>query len=233
MRGLLCVCMALCLAPCLVAAAQEQHRYREITGDRSTAFDWSMERRSDAIHIVASEPDRRFLTVCDPDGATARWQLDDAEQQIRAERHGERLLLRGTRNGAPYAEDFALDGAPWFQAMSFSLRAWLAGTADSVTFWTLRPDTLEPVKLRAQRLGNRSVETAIGTMEAFHVRVRADGLLAAVWKADYWFRASDRLFVKYQAVNGLPGTPPTTIELLPNPGIAATPPATRFDATAN
>lgn len=209
------LCLVLCLLPGLVTAAQERHRYLEITGGKAIQFDWSAEQYAGGLRIVASEPGKQFLTLCDTDGVTSYWHLSDALHDIQAERNGDRLVLHGSRYGQTYTEEHRLDASPWFQAMSYSLRAWLATDAESIEFWSLRPDTLEPVKLQATRLDNQRIETRAGSMEAIPVRVRAVGLLAALWKADYWFRAADRVFVRYQAVNGLPGTAETIIELLP------------------
>lgn len=229
MRSFTFLYLALCLLSGPVSAAQEQHRYLEITGSHAIQFDWSVERQADGLRILASEPGKQFLTRCDAAGATSHWQLSDEQQDIQAERNGDRLILRGNRNGQAYADEHTLDAAPWFQSMSFSLRAWLAGDTESVEFWTLRPDTLEAVKLSAKRKGIEPVKTRAGTVDAIHVHVRASGMLAPFWKADYWFRADNHLFVKYQAVNGLPGTPETVIELLPETRAARTPPSTRDD----
>ena len=216
MRGL-CLAGLLLLVPGGFAlAAVEQHRYQESTGDQTTQFEWSVEHQAGGIRILASDPGRDFMTVCDSAGATSGWRVQDAERDITAQRSGDRIILRGTRTGRPYAEDITLDGAPWYQAISYSLRAWLAGDAQQAEFWTLRPDTLEAVKLRAERVGMETVDTRAGAVRAVHVRLRANGLLAPFWKADYWFRAEDLVFLKYHAVNGLPGTPPTIIELLPD-----------------
>lgn len=224
MRNLRILCLGLCLIPGLVPAAQEQHRYLETTGSRTVAFDWSVAQDGNGLRIVASEPGNRFLTLCDETGITNLWQLNDGRHDIRAKRSGDRLILRGTRDGQPYSEEHTLDAAPWYQALSYSLRVWLESAADSTEFWTLRPDTLEAVKLSARRIGVEPLQTRAGTVEAVHVQVRARGMLAPFWKADYWFRADNHLFVKYQAVNGLPGSPETVIELLPDVRAAKTPP---------
>lgn len=225
-RVLAAVWLAWWLTPGQSLAGAEHHRYLETTGSRAVAYDWSVERRANELHIIAREPDRQFLTVCDADGATARWRIDDGHLVVEARREGDRLLLRGRRDGQAFAKEYALDAAPWFQAMSFSLRTWLAGDAGRIVFWTLRPDTLEPVKLQATRRSAQRIDTrSDGRVEATHVQVRAHGVLAALWKADYWFRATDGVFLKYRAVNGLPGTAETVIERLPASGTATQKPA--------
>lgn len=214
---------AFCLAGLLLLgpggsalAASEQHRYQESSGGKTTQFEWSVERQAEGIRILASEPGRQFVTLCNSAGETSGWRVNDAERDITARRSGDRIVLSGTRNDRPYAEEITLDAAPWYQAMSYSLRAWLDGNAQRIEFWTLRPDTLEAVKLSAERVGVETVDTRAGQVRAVHVRLRARGLLAPFWKADYWFRADDLVFLKYHAINGLPGTPPTIIELLPD-----------------
>lgn len=154
---------------------------------------------------------------------TTHWRLSDAQYDIQVERRGDKLLLRGRHDGRVINSDMALDASPWFQSLSYSLRVWLADSSDEIAFWTLRPDTFEAVKLHAQRLWPEALTTRAGTRQAIRVRVRAEGLLAPFWKADYWFRADDHVFIKYQAVNGLPGSPETVIELLPEADTARVP----------
>lgn len=221
MRAFSFACLTMLLIPCAAQAAQEQHRYRESTGANTTQFDWTMDR-ADGIRILASEPASRFLTQCNDDGSTVPWQINDTQRNIQARREGDRLLLSGTAAGQTYAEAHDLDAAPWYQALSYSLRVWLASDAERVEFWTLRPDTLDAVKLRARRMGVEPLETRGGPVQAIHVELRANGVLAPFWKADYWFRADNRLFIRYQGVNGLPGTPETVIELLPAANAART-----------
>jgi hypothetical protein len=47
------------------------------------------------------------------------------------------------------------------------------------------------------------------TVTQYEIRVRA-----AFWKAEYWYRPSDGVMLRYKSVRGGPGTPKTIITLL-------------------
>jgi len=46
------------------------------------------------------------------------------------------------------------------------------------------------------------------------VTLSRQGILAAFWQANFWFRESDRIFIRYQGTHGPPGTSETVVLLL-------------------
>ena len=109
-----------------------------------------------------------------------------------------------------------IDGLPWYQTVTFSLRPMvMSKEQDSVSFWTLRPDTLALVKLRAIKETEEQIQVNNSTVKAQRVRVTPDNeLLSFFWQGNYWFRSQDGVFVKFEGINGPPGTPKTVIELV-------------------
>ncbi len=103
---------------------------------------------------------------------------------------------------------------PWFQPLSYSLRCMVARQQQQASFWTIRPDTLEPLTLKAERDGSGQLPQTSGpALMASRMIIRLDGLMSALWSAEYWFRQGDNLFVHYRGIHGPPGTAETVISL--------------------
>lgn len=206
--------LLLFLAGLAPGSAAADYRYVEIEGDRRSVFTWDLEP-GNPVRITVTQGPRRFVTWCRPDGATLRWEMQDADgTHLTVERNGGRLEFRGQLGGSTLARQSAIDDAPWFQALSFSLRLMHHASPASQTFWTVRSDTLDVLKMQAQLL-ERAGEPAAGDSVARQVRVRVAGWQSALWHADYWFRERDDLFVRYRSVHGPPGTDATEVHLVP------------------
>jgi hypothetical protein len=190
-------------------------RYQEISADRRSVFDWQL-TPGDPLQIVVTQESQRFRTWVLADGATLRWELTDGhDTHLTVERVGPRLVFRGVWRGSDLERQVDIDTAPWFQALSFSLRGIRHLPQRRCTFWTVRADTLEVLKMSALAAGRENAPSPGGSTEAFRVRVTLEGWRSALWHADYWFRARDGLFIRYRSVHGPPGTPATEVELLP------------------
>lgn len=119
------------------------------------------------------------------------------------------------------AEDsrFSRDGSlPWYQLLP-QLAPFVVGPDKEMRFFIV-PERLDgrlrasgPTKLRAKKIAEETVEAEGMTVSAWKVRITFDDLRSAFWGADYWFRKSDGLLVRYEERRGGPGTP-TTIGLL-------------------
>ena len=176
--------LLLFLAGLAPGSAAADYRYVEIEGDRRSVFTWDLEP-GNPVRITVTQGPRRFVTWCRPDGATLRWEMQDADGTHRTvERNGRRLEFRGQLGGSTLARQSAIDDAPWFQALSFSLRLMHHASPASQTFWTVRSDTLDVLKMQAQLL-ERAGEPAAGDSVARQVRVRVAGWQSALWHADF------------------------------------------------
>lgn len=107
-----------------------------------------------------------------------------------------------------------IDAAPWYQPLSFALRAMLNADQFAATFWMIRPDTLTPVKLTAEKQQVEPLNIEGHSVDARRVRVSVAGWASMLWHSHYWFRADDHLFVQYRGVNGPPGIPETVVRLV-------------------
>ena len=195
-------------------AATESYRYRQQTGRNEECFEWSLEHREEPL-LQAIGPEQRHQTLMEPNMATRRWYLDHPENSthVAVWREGDELLLQGQWRGEPLDKTLQIDDAPWFQALSVSLRPFLTGSEESTEFWTLRPDKLTAHKIRARKRGQETVLVGGEEVLAHRVEVGMTGPAALLGKGRYWFRACDLVLLRYQGPGGLPGTPATTILL--------------------
>ena len=161
----------------------------------------------------ARKNDVSFLNVCDRSGATHTWEMHSPDTDLCGRRTGNAIRLEGVVAGKHVKKQFSVDGLPWYQPLTYCLRALVTSGRRETAFWMIRLDTFRPVKLKAVK---KDVQQLIidGThVEAQRVRVCPVGILSPFWHGDYWYRLSDGLFLKYHGRNGPPGSDTTTIRM--------------------
>jgi hypothetical protein len=195
------------------------YSYRETIGEVTTYFNWKLEEQEQQRIVTVHEKMKSFVNFCSADGATWRWQVKDADNNhdIIAERQGDELKLSGVRYGEVYEETVELDERPWYQPLSYSLRNFLDSEGESMSFWTIRADTVEATTLRVKKASEEEIPVNGKKIMAQRVELRAEGFFSHFWHGTYWFRKSDKLFLMYRSVHGPPGTPETFVELTGEP----------------
>jgi hypothetical protein len=195
----------------------EEHQYLQTIGAESQPLEWQLLAGSppQLLTRLGAEED---LTVVDAAFSTRLWQLRDAAAgtDLKVERQGNRLQIVGQHQGKAVQRQREIDAAPWYQTLSLSLRPFLRSEQQVTEFWALRPSTLKPYKLRAEKLGSEELQLAGAAIPAVKVKVRLAGLKGVLWKAHYWFRSSDQLFLRYVGPSGLLGSPKTVVTLQEN-----------------
>lgn len=145
-----------------------------------------------------------------PDGTTARWTSAGPSSRG-SPGPGAELTAADPklREAGPY---------PWLQLLP-QLAAFCLGNEPSIRFLIV-PERLDeqlrakgPTRLRATKKGKEAVAWKTGSGEAWKLRITFDDPRSLFWGADYWFRTSDGLLVRYEEVRGGPGTP-TTVGVL-------------------
>ncbi len=226
LSALSCVLYALFLVfSCPALQGQEipagVYSYREKVGEVITPFYWKLEEEDQRRIVSVYEKEKSFINICSADGATWQWQLKDPDKKhdIIAKRQGNELKISGIRNGKTYEETVELDDRPWYQPLSFSLRNFLGSKEKSISFWTIRADTIEVTSLEVEKMAEEEVVVNQKLMLAQKVELRAEGFYSHFWHGTYWYRKSDKLFLMYRSVQGLPGTAETLVELMAEPGL--------------
>jgi hypothetical protein len=200
--------------PSALAAPLEHYRYHQRTGDSVKILDWRLEVDA-PFRLVADIGAERDVTRVDELLATTSWQVSDpvADTELKVWRETDRLHFEGRFKGEPIREQKKIDDAPWYQALSISLRPLVVAGGRTLEFWSLRPDTLEVHKLRVTSQGNEDVEVMGRKTPALKLEIRLTGLKAMFWSCHYWLRQSDGLFLRYEGPSGPPGWPMTRVVL--------------------
>lgn len=192
----------------------ENYRYRQQTGDEIQYFDWLLEK-SEGFKLSSVSKTEIHRTFMDGNLCTDKWTMENPAEKtaVEARRQADRIILTGHWRGQSLRKELRIDHAPWYQALSLSLRAFLASPENRAEFWTLRPDELKPLKLKAAKKGLETLRIDGRSMQAQKLEIRLIGLGALFGHSLYWFRSSDGLFLKYQGPNGIPGLATTTVTL--------------------
>ena len=217
-HAILPFCLALLLMATVAPASSPTLRYREQTGADSFLFSWQADAAQDGatVTVTQRQGEEVFQSVNTLEGSTTSWHYTKIpDTDVRVERVGNHLRFRGRVAGEPIDKQETIDGRPWFQPLSYSLRCMVSRQEEQASFWTIRPDTLETLTLKAQREGSARLPQDNGTeLSASKMVIRLDGLMSALWSAEYWFRQGDNLFVQYRGTHGPPGTAETIISLV-------------------
>lgn len=209
---LICYCIS-----CSIHATDrliERHQFQNMTGEDVMTYEWSLvDKGNNQFLVVSVEDDIRYENLCDQSGQTISWSVRGPEADISAVRTGSIITIRGTFQGHLVEERHDLGDIPWYQALSYSFRHFIRSDDQSVQFWTIRPDNLDALKMTVEKDGFETIDTASGRIESTRLKIRLAGVLKNFWKAYYWFDKRQSQFIRYEGVNGPPGTPKTVIEL--------------------
>ncbi|MGD8854352.1 MAG: hypothetical protein PVI28_18415 [Gammaproteobacteria bacterium] len=206
-------CLPAAFSNVLCSEVVRQHTYIEETGSLASTHTWIVREGGGTVETRWLTPDKAYFNRSDESGNTLEWRVRQGDREITARRTGNIIHLEQTRGVDTVREDLQIDESPWFQPLSYALGRFSQSQLKSVVFWTIRPDSIDAVKLKASRLEEEPVTTRAGRFIARKVSIALSGFLSRFWHAHYWFRNTDGLFLRYEGVNGLPGTPATTIQL--------------------
>jgi hypothetical protein len=211
--------LAACFLAFLAAApvAPAATIYRDTTGSREILIHAQEEPFSQGLLFRSKLSDGDFYEVeYGPLDTTVRFLVQSMARKLdyTVIREGNLLRYAGVMGGKPLARTQKIDGNPWFETIEISFRGFSrsARTTPSI-FWVVQPWEAKAYLMQAVNEGEETISVGTTQIKAMRVRVNPSGLLARFWSALYWFRSSDGLYVRYEAVRGLPGTPPTVVQL--------------------
>jgi hypothetical protein len=198
----------------------EAHHYTETTQSVRQRIEWRLERQHDYI-LTSTTAEEVSVCRIAPSFDTHQWQVRRRDQDTRmtARREAHEIHLSGTLEGATIQRTLKIDDAPWYQAGSLSLRAFVQSDQERTRFWILRPGKFTAHKLQAIREGVDALEVDGRTVSAHKIKVCLTGWKAPFWSATYWFRAADGVFLRYEGASGPPGAPETVVEWVPTSDI--------------
>jgi hypothetical protein len=211
------------------AAIAKRLIYHEQTGDESTQYEIRIVPYDDGYRIYGHFDDRLTLVECDDTFGHYRFEVERKTQDdylITYKREDE--IITGTLGAKTVRQE--VSDEPWYQTLEISKRFIESQDNNLGKFWFVsdqlgaftKEDTLFSVfKLQAQKKGTEVIKHHGCDVDALKVLVRLTGLKAALWKAEYWYRPSDGIMLRYEAVRGGPGTPKTIITLLKEEELSA------------
>jgi len=197
---------------------QTSINYRERTGVQETTIRIQQEPLPHGILIRSFMSNGDFYEVeYDASDTTVRYRVRSAARRLdyTANKQGNFIRFEGVLGGKPFARRQTIDDHPWFETVEKSLSSFaLTPGRPPLVFWIVQPWDANAYLMEALNEGEDTVVISGRQVSAVRIRVRPYGLLSLFWSSLYWYRSSDGLYVRYEAVRGLPGTPLTVVELV-------------------
>jgi hypothetical protein len=227
----LTVCLILaffCWAPVALADTPATTRlvFHEETGDDVTQYEIHITPQADGYEIHSRFDDRDVLIHCDASLAHQRLEIDRhaLDQPIIYVREGE--VIKASLGEQTLTKE--IDDNPWYQMLEMS-KEFVASDKDPGKFWIVsdqmgevtKESGFSAIKMNAKNKGTEMITHQGQEVEATKIVVRVAGPKGAFWKAEYWYRPSDGVMLRYESVRGRPGTPKTIITLVEEEQIAA------------
>ncbi len=198
-----------------IYAQSELHRYEISNGDSVFYSRFETETNDSLVFYRYIHKSEVHTNVYNKQGVTKKFTIKDVSKQtdLTANLHKSYIHISGSINNETIDENFELDEAPWKQSMSYSLSKFSVSEKDNIEFWIIRIDKMQAVKMLAER--EDIEEIAIGNREysAQRVKISATGLFSSLWCAHYWFEKDSGLLLKYEGLNGLPGSTKTVMKI--------------------
>ena len=197
--------------PCL--ADEGTRHYREVHGQSSAIVDYGTEKTDTGYRVSAIGADSTEIVQWLPASGVVSWHLKDAIKKfdLVATRSGDTIIVKGAQGGKDIAREIRVDQAPWYQIFGPVIDQLLPGVQGQREFWVVNPDDLSAHKMQARRAGTERIDIRGTAVDTIKVHFSPAGALAPFWGADYWFRATDTVYVYSRLLeNG--GLTVTTIE---------------------
>ncbi|MCE5299321.1 MAG: hypothetical protein LLG37_00400 [Spirochaetia bacterium] len=185
----------------------EQYRYEyiyDLNGvTKSAQSTWNSVKEGGYTRITSVSAGVTNTSKTGPDGWTVEWAMKSNDKinginDIKAVRAGNRIYAHGISMGKEINKDFDIDDRPWCQHIDMQAGAYLNTGKESFEFWLVgaKPE-FEAFTMNLKNAGVEVVDVAGTTVEAIKADWRMTGFLSAFWKANYWFRKSDGVSVKF------------------------------------
>lgn len=193
--------------------AVEYYTYRQKTG--SDIFDFSWELTVSENNVVKVSGNGEFYeNICDQTCQTLQWHYISEDTDITATRDNDVIRMEGISNNRPFIKGFKIDHHPWYQPLSYSLRCFIDSEEKETFFWMIRPDTLDVIKFKVRKLQKERLIFQGQSIMALKLELGLTSLLEGLWRAHYWFRMDEGIFIRYRGVHGMPGAPETIVQLI-------------------
>lgn len=200
----------------LVFATEKIFIYKETTGKTSITSKWSVISRDEGYSIIAESPNEYHHVLCTQDHATISWEFKNTGlgTELLAKRDGNRLIVNGRFKKKEINTEYKIDHLPWFEFIEVALSGFVQSEEEKIEFWIIQPNNLKLYQMVAIKQKTETLNLNGQDVEALRIKVTLPGFSSLFWSAQYWFRKSDGVYLRYEGVRGGPGTPKTRVELI-------------------
>lgn len=155
--------------------------------------------------------------LCDSTYATLWWSYrKGSKTRFSARRTGDTIEISGMLLGRPIEKKLTIDDCPWYQIVPMGVQSVAMDSAGRSKYWAV--SLREPALLKAVCFRVISItDTALsgrGRNASRRVRVRIQGLPARIWTGDYFVKADDGVFERFEGYSFGSGKPKTIIEAM-------------------
>jgi hypothetical protein len=203
---------------CLVSAAglsaqDSALSYTEVHGQQASTVEYRVSRAGGEASLSSTGGSTETTIRWQPSIGTFDWQMTDlkAGSVLHGVRIGNVIHVTGALKNKKVERDVKVDPAPWYQVFGPLLQDLLPEASPQTDFWVVNPDDLSAHKMQVKRAGSERITIRGAAMDTFKIHFSPAGALAPFWGADFWYRASDGVYVSSRLPeNG--GMTVTTIE---------------------
>jgi hypothetical protein len=211
-RFCLFLLILICTLPAYKIFAQEKYTFRVTTGEKIHYEILILKTTQQGIIFKTPISVNRY----DSNDNQLIWKVTQTAEgtSVKAQRFGNTIQLRGTFRRQPVSKTYAIDSRPWYQYPEVTLKGFVLSAKQRMEFWIISPDDLNIFEFEAVKMGMETIEISGRSVKTIRIRIKALGFAGNFWHADYWFAIVDGSYLRYQAVHGGPGTPPTIKEFM-------------------
>ena len=195
----------------IMASAQEisiEYVYERITGDKTNITEVSCLKDGNALTETYSLDNENCTINMTPDN-TMFWEGNKNGVPFRAVYESSRIVLSANGREKIFDAEY-----PWIQSFNFGFVSFILGEEKEIIFTSVRPTDFKSFKMRTEKEEYEEIKIGNKVYKTIKAKVSLTGLLSGFWSAEYWYRLEDGIMVKYEAVEGGPGTPKTMVSLL-------------------
>ena len=214
-KSLISILVFLFLQMSLFAEGLDGIQYRDDTDNKISIHTLKIQNADQNLQIHYFS-DYEYYTVTNAQSETVSMNFRNSiyDSEYNAVRKSDIISISGKINGKIADKDIKIDSGSWYQAAEYSLMNFVLSGEKSCKYWLVSPADLKATKFVAYNEGIETITLNKSKVQAYRVRVTLDNWMSVFWSVNYWFRASDGLYIKFEGARGAPGTPKTLVEII-------------------
>lgn len=205
--------IALCAAIALTASVSvsaNEYNYDITKGEKClNKVNVKMDKNANGTTIEMTKGATvRTYTTLDSKNITTKWRYTDTKENTdyTVTKDGRNYFIKGTISGKCIDEVVEGEGRPWHQMIGVTGALCLKNAGDNFIYESVREGKGKIVTMSATNEGN---DTMLGK-PIVKIKVSTAGtIVAGIWSCMYYNDAANGTMLRYEAVEGVPGTTPT------------------------